>query len=43
MAHRDCGAEVRVALRCAEGHEITGARDVLPRPGPGACRRPPPL
>ncbi|MBQ1045322.1 MULTISPECIES: winged helix-turn-helix transcriptional regulator [unclassified Micromonospora] len=41
VAHRDCGAEVRVALRCAEGHEITEARDVLPRPGPGARRRAP--
>ena len=39
VAHRDCGAEVRVELRCAEGHEITEARDVLPRPGPGAHRR----
>lgn len=41
VAHRDCGAEVRVALRCGEGHEITEARDVLPRPGPGARRRTP--
>ncbi|MCW3817167.1 helix-turn-helix transcriptional regulator [Micromonospora sp. DR5-3] len=39
VAHRDCGAEVRVALRCAEGHEVTEPRDVLPRPGPGARRR----
>lgn len=39
VAHRDCGAEVRAALRCAEGHEVTDPRDVLPRPGPGARRR----
>ncbi|MEV0429275.1 helix-turn-helix domain-containing protein [Micromonospora sp. NPDC050495] len=39
VAHRDCGAEVRVTLRCAEGHEVTEPRDVLPRPGPGARPR----
>ncbi|MEH1059205.1 helix-turn-helix domain-containing protein [Micromonospora sp. CPCC 206171] len=39
VGHRDCGAEVRVELRCAEGHEVTDPRDVLPRPGPGARRR----
>ncbi|MFR9775198.1 winged helix-turn-helix transcriptional regulator [Micromonospora sp. MS34] len=39
VSHRDCGAEVRVALRCARGHELTDPRDVLPRPGPGARRR----
>ncbi|MFE9201637.1 winged helix-turn-helix transcriptional regulator [Micromonospora sp. NPDC007230] len=39
VTHRGCGAEVRVALRCAEGHEVTEPRDVLPRPGPGARRR----
>jgi len=37
--HRDCGAEVRVALRCAAGHEVARSRDVVPRPGPGARRR----
>ncbi|GAA3780493.1 helix-turn-helix domain-containing protein [Plantactinospora mayteni] len=37
--HRDCAAEVRVVLRCADGHEVTSPRDVLPRPGPGAQRR----
>ncbi|MFF0175447.1 helix-turn-helix domain-containing protein [Micromonospora profundi] len=41
VAHRDCDAEVRVELRCAEGHEVTEPRDVLPRPGPGARRRTP--
>ncbi|OKI63935.1 winged helix-turn-helix transcriptional regulator [Micromonospora sp. CB01531] len=39
VTHRDCDAEVRVAMRCAEGHEVTEPRDVLPRPGPGARRR----
>ncbi|MFE9957880.1 winged helix-turn-helix transcriptional regulator [Micromonospora sp. NPDC005299] len=39
VTHRDCGAEVRPALRCAEGHEVTDPRDVVPRPGPGARRR----
>jgi DNA-binding HxlR family transcriptional regulator len=33
--HRDCGAEVEVLLRCTEGHELTGNRDVATRPGPG--------
>jgi DNA-binding HxlR family transcriptional regulator len=40
--HRDCGAEVRVELRCAEGHRLASARDALPRPGPGAIPRPVP-
>ncbi|MDG4801584.1 helix-turn-helix domain-containing protein [Micromonospora sp. WMMD980] len=39
VAHRDCGGEVRVVLRCAEGHEVTQPRHVVPRPGPGARRR----
>ncbi|MEU2616375.1 helix-turn-helix domain-containing protein [Micromonospora sp. NPDC007271] len=39
VVHRDCGAEARVALRCADGHEVTEPRDLLPRPGPGARRR----
>jgi DNA-binding HxlR family transcriptional regulator len=37
--HRDCGAEVRVRLRCEAGHEIDSPRDVVPRPGPGARLR----
>lgn len=37
--HRDCGAQVHTYLRCAEGHELRGAREVVPRPGPGARRR----
>ncbi|MFI1992771.1 winged helix-turn-helix transcriptional regulator [Actinoplanes sp. NPDC020271] len=39
FAHRDCGAEVHAGIGCAEGHEVTDHRDVLPRPGPGAHRR----
>lgn len=34
--HRDCGAEVQTRLRCAAGHEVESARDVLPAPGRGA-------
>ena len=37
--HRDCGADVHVTLRCAQGHEIADPRRVLPAPGPGAHRR----
>jgi DNA-binding HxlR family transcriptional regulator len=33
--HAGCGAEVDVVLRCREGHEPTGRRDVVTRPGPG--------
>ena len=39
-AHRDCGAEMHVEMRCAEGHDVADNRAVLPRPGPGAHRRP---
>ncbi|MGV9212634.1 winged helix-turn-helix transcriptional regulator [Micromonospora sp. RB23] len=39
VEHRDCGAEVRAELRCADGHAVRDPRDVLPRPGPGARRR----
>ncbi|PTA43367.1 helix-turn-helix domain-containing protein [Micromonospora sp. RP3T] len=39
VTHRDCGAEVRAALRCAEGHDVTEPQDVVPVPGPGARRR----
>ncbi|MCX5069818.1 helix-turn-helix transcriptional regulator [Micromonospora lupini] len=41
VGHRDCGAPVRVELRCADGHPVDDPRDVLPRPGPGARRRTP--
>ncbi|PRY27552.1 winged helix-turn-helix transcriptional regulator [Pseudosporangium ferrugineum] len=39
MVHRDCGAEVRTAVHCSDGHAVTDNRDVVPRPGPGARRR----
>lgn len=39
FAHRDCGAEVEITLRCASGHEIVDYREVLPVRGPGARRR----
>lgn len=35
FAHRGCGAPVEVFVRCAEGHEPAGPRDVVSRPGPG--------
>jgi hypothetical protein len=35
FAHVGCGAEVDAVLRCREGHELTGRRDVVTRPGPG--------
>ncbi|GAB3958702.1 winged helix-turn-helix transcriptional regulator [Micromonospora vulcania] len=41
VGHRDCGAPVRVELRCADGHAVAQPRDVVPRPGPGARRRTP--
>jgi len=34
--HRECGAPVRVVLRCDDGHEIGSPRDIGGRPGPGA-------
>lgn len=36
LTHRDCAAPVDLVLRCRDGHELTSAREVLPRPGPGA-------
>ncbi|MDM4718491.1 helix-turn-helix domain-containing protein [Micromonospora sp. WMMA1363] len=39
VAHRDCGGEVGVVLRCEHGHEVDEPRDSVPRPGPGARRR----
>ncbi|MDA0633390.1 helix-turn-helix domain-containing protein [Nonomuraea sp. MCN248] len=37
LTHRDCGAPVEQYLRCAEGHEVSGPREVTPLPG-AACR-----
>jgi DNA-binding HxlR family transcriptional regulator len=36
LTHRDCGEPVDLVLRCRAGHELTSAREVRPRPGPGA-------
>ncbi|WP_239118005.1 winged helix-turn-helix transcriptional regulator [Sphaerisporangium melleum] len=36
LTHRDCGAPVELHMRCTEGHEVSSAREVSPRPGPGA-------
>jgi DNA-binding HxlR family transcriptional regulator len=36
LTHRDCGEPIELALRCAAGHELASAREVRPRPGPGA-------
>jgi len=30
LTHRDCGARVRLQLVCAEGHTVSGAREVRP-------------
>jgi DNA-binding HxlR family transcriptional regulator len=37
--HRECGAPVRIQLRCDAGHDLESPREVVPRPGPGARRR----
>jgi DNA-binding HxlR family transcriptional regulator len=37
--HRGCGASVSVHMQCADGHELTSPREVVPRPGPSAMRR----
>jgi DNA-binding HxlR family transcriptional regulator len=36
LRHRDCGAPVRLALACDEGHPVDSAREITPLPGPGA-------
>jgi DNA-binding HxlR family transcriptional regulator len=38
LTHRDCGAQVRLQLGCADGHLRGSAREVTPVPGPGARR-----
>lgn len=32
LTHRDCGAAVYLTLSCADGHTLTDARDVVPKP-----------
>ncbi len=39
LHHDECGAPVEAVLKCAAGHEIDAARDVIAKPGPGARRR----
>jgi DNA-binding HxlR family transcriptional regulator len=41
LTHQDCGEPVDVTLRCRAGHDLDSARDVHPRPGPGARLLPP--
>ena len=36
LFHADCGAPVRVEVRCAEGHEIGPRTHLSAAPGPGA-------
>jgi DNA-binding HxlR family transcriptional regulator len=36
ITHRECGNVVELALRCSHDHVALTARDVRPRPGPGA-------
>jgi DNA-binding HxlR family transcriptional regulator len=38
LTHRDCGGHVELKLACADGHVLNSARDVTPKPGPGALR-----
>jgi DNA-binding HxlR family transcriptional regulator len=38
LTHRDCGAPAGLELTCTEGHVLDSARDVTPKPGPGARR-----
>ncbi|MGY2004763.1 winged helix-turn-helix transcriptional regulator [Blastococcus sp. SYSU DS1024] len=37
LEHRECGAPVRVAVVCGDGHEIGGPREVRPRPAGGTA------
>ena len=32
LTHRDCGAPIRVTIRCEDGHEVPSARQVRPVP-----------
>ncbi|MGW0806120.1 winged helix-turn-helix transcriptional regulator [Nonomuraea sp. NPDC002799] len=33
LTHRDCGAAIEQHFRCADGHEVSGPREVSPAPG----------
>jgi DNA-binding HxlR family transcriptional regulator len=39
FVHRDCSAQVELALDCAAGHRIDNSRQIVARPGPGARLR----
>ena len=39
LTHRDCGAPIEQHFRCADGHEVSGPREVTPVPGSGAQLR----
>ena len=36
LEHRDCGEPVQLQMACRAGHVLGSAREVTPRPGPGA-------
>jgi DNA-binding HxlR family transcriptional regulator len=36
LTHRDCGEPIELRITCASGHPVPSAREVTPRPGPGA-------
>jgi DNA-binding HxlR family transcriptional regulator len=36
LTHRDCGEPIQLRISCAQGHSVPSARQVTPRPGPGA-------
>lgn len=36
LQHRDCGCPVQLRISCADGHDVTSAREITPVPGPGA-------
>ncbi|MBN6050583.1 helix-turn-helix transcriptional regulator [Nonomuraea sp. RK-328] len=36
LTHRDCGAPIELHMRCVEGHEVAGPRQVTALPGTGA-------
>lgn len=38
LTHRDCGAPLEQHFHCAEGHVISGPREITALPGPGARR-----
>ncbi|WP_346101632.1 helix-turn-helix domain-containing protein [Nonomuraea maheshkhaliensis] len=39
LTHRDCGAPIELRFRCADGHEVSGPREVTPVLGEGSGRR----